>query len=189
MAHSESDFDLINSILAGNTANYEKLIKRHERFVFTLALKYTHTREDAEEVAQDTFVKVFKSLATFNFTAKFTTWLYTVTYTTAMSSMRKKRVDTNSIDDELSAMQIAVHNVDEVERKSTYRYLNEAIEKLTADDAAIITLFYKGEQSLEEIGKVLNLPANTVKVKLHRARLRLKDNMHAILGHEIKELI
>jgi RNA polymerase sigma-70 factor (ECF subfamily) len=67
--------------------------------------------------------------------------------------------------------------------------LNEAIEQLMPDDAAIITLFYKGEQSLEEIGQALGMEANTVKVKLFRARQRLKEKLERNLKHEVKELI
>lgn len=184
-----TDLDLINSTLAGNTSAYEVLLKRHQRFVFSLALRYTRNREEAEEVAQDVFVKAYRSLATFKQTAKFSTWLYTITYTTAMTCLRKKRLTITSLDDEEHVYQIATDDVDTAERKSSYRFLNEAITMLLPDDATIITLFYKGEQSLEEIGNILGVDPNTIKVKLHRARLRLKDKMKMILKDEVKELI
>ena len=69
------------------------------------------------------------------------------------------------------------------------QYLNQAIDLLLPDDAAIITLFYKGEQSLEEIGVALNMTPNTIKVKLHRARQRLKEKLQYLLNDEGKELI
>ena len=75
------------------------------------------------------------------------------------------------------------------EQKSQSYYVNLAISKLLPDDAAILTLFYQGEQSLEEIGKALNMEANTIKVKLHRARHRLKEKLENILHHEVKELL
>ncbi|MNY39920.1 RNA polymerase sigma factor [compost metagenome] len=84
---------------------------------------------------------------------------------------------------------ISDYNADIVEKRSGYVYLNQAISLLSADDAAIITLFYQGEQSLEEIGKTLNLESNTVKVKLHRARIRLKDKLQYLLKDEVKELL
>ena len=68
-------------------------------------------------------------------------------------------------------------------------YVNKAIGQLLPDDATIITLFYQGEQSLDEIGKVLGIEPNTVKVKLHRARHRLKEKLERMLHHEIKELL
>lgn len=189
----ETDLVLINSILTGNTANYALLVKRHQRFVFTLALRFAKNREDAEEIAQDCFIKAYKALGTFKQTSKFSTWLYTITYTTAMTYLRKKKLDSSSIDDEEHVLQLAnkdsSFDADAVEKKSTYRYLNEAIEMLLPDDAAIITLFYKGEQSLEEIGQALAMDPNTVKVKLHRARHRLKEKLQFLLKEEVKELI
>ncbi len=193
MQQLETDLELINSVLGGYTANYAVLVKRHQRFVFTLALRFAKSREDAEEIAQDCFIKAYKALGTFKQTAKFSTWLYTITYTTAMTYLRKKRLETFSIDDEEHVLQVAnsdnSFDADTVEKKSTYQYLNQAISMLLPDDAAIISLFYKGEQSLEEIGEALVMEPNTVKVKLHRARHRLKEKLQLLLKEEVKELI
>lgn len=193
MQHKQSDIDLITEVLSGNTAVYSELVKRHQRFVFTLALRFSKSREDAEEIAQDCFVKAYKALGTYKQTAKFSTWLYTITYTTSMSYLRKKRLDVQSIDDEGSILQLENHtsdfNADQVEKRSGYVYLNQAIALLSPDDASIITLFYQGEQSLEEIGKTLNMESNTVKVKLHRARIRLKEKLQFLLKDEVKELL
>src|SRR6201985_177235 len=95
-----SDIDLIEQTLAGNQSAYADLVKRHQRYVFTLALRFAKNREDAEEIAQDCFVKAYRALASFNGESKFSTWLYSIVYTTAMTHLRKKRVDTTSIDDE-----------------------------------------------------------------------------------------
>ncbi|MBY0245222.1 MAG: sigma-70 family RNA polymerase sigma factor [Sphingobacteriaceae bacterium] len=189
----QTDVEIINRVLLGETQLYNVLVKRHQRFVFTLALKFARNREDAEEIAQDCFVKAYRALGTFKQTAKFTTWLYTITYTTAMTFLRKKRVETQSIDDETSVLQLENHissfSADDLDKKSNHVYLNQAIEMLLPDDAAIITLFYKGEQSLEEIAQALNMESNTVKVKLHRARHRLKDKLQHLLQEEVNCLI
>jgi RNA polymerase sigma-70 factor (ECF subfamily) len=79
--------------------------------------------------------------------------------------------------------------VNNVENKSRSFYLNQAIEQLLPDDATIITLFYKGEQSLDEIGQTMGIDPKTVKVKLFRARQRLKERLERNLKHEVKELI
>jgi RNA polymerase sigma factor (sigma-70 family) len=193
MQPKETDLELIAAVLDGNTAVYSELVKRHQRFVFTLAMRYTRNREDAEEIAQDCFIKAYRALGTFKQSAKFSTWLYTITYTTAMTFLRKKRLLTDSIDSTESTIQLENHisdyHADGVEKASAYVYLNQAIAQLLPDDAAILTLFYKGEQSLEEIGKALAMETNTVKVKLHRARLRLKEKLQYILKDEVKELI
>lgn len=193
MQRKQSDQDLIAAVLSGNTKAYAELVKNHQRFVFTLALRFAKNREDAEEIAQDCFVKAYKALGTFKQTAKFSTWLYTITYTTSMSFLRKKQLNTQSIDDDDSILQlpnnIASYRADLVEQKSANVYLNLAIDSLLPDDAAIITLFYLGEQSLEEIGQTLHMEANTVKVKLHRARARLKEKMEILLKDEVNELL
>ena len=188
-----SDIELIEQTLAGNQAAYADLIKRHQRFVFTLAIRFSKNREDAEEIAQDCFVKAYRSLSNFQRQSKFSTWLYSIVYTTAMTFLRKKRVDTDSIDDENTYIQLensaSSHDANSAENKSRSYYLNQAITQLLPDDAAVITLFYMGEQSLEEIGKTLGIEPNTVKVKLFRARQRLKEKLERNLKHEVKELI
>ncbi|MFB0498454.1 RNA polymerase sigma factor [Mucilaginibacter sp. P25] len=188
-----SDIELIEQTLAGNQFAYADLVKRHQRFVFTLALRFAKGREDAEEIAQDCFVKAYRSLASFQGQSKFSTWLYSIVYTTAMTFLRKKRVDTDSIDDEGTFVQVESHesayDTNNAENKSRSYYLNQAIEQLLPDDATIITLFYKGEQSLEEIAQTMGIETNTVKVKLFRARQRLKEKLERNLKHEVKELI
>jgi RNA polymerase sigma factor (sigma-70 family) len=188
-----SDIELIEQTLAGNQSAYADLVKRHQRFVFTLAMRFTKTREDAEEVAQDSFIKVYRNLHAFQGQSKFTTWLYSIVYTTAMTFLRKRRLDTSSIDDENNFIQVENQNAgfenNMAENKSRSFYLNQAIEQLSADDATIITLFYKGEQSLEEIAVTLGIEPNNVKVKLFRARQRLKEKLERNLKHEVNELI
>lgn len=195
MQNKLTDTDLITDVLAGNQQAYAELIRRHQRFVFTLALRFAKNREDAEEIAQDCFVKAYRSLHNFRQTSKFSTWLYSIVYTTAMTFLRKKRLDTISVDsaetDNYPSLQnrVSAYSADQVEQKSKTFYLNKAIEQLLPNDAAIITLFYKGEQSLEEIGVALGMETNTIKVKLFRARRRLKDKLERMLHHEIKELL
>ena len=193
MQNKYSDTELIDKVLGGDKAAYADLIKRHQRFVFTLALRFTKNREDAEEIAQDCFIKAYRSLNTFRNTSKFSTWLYSIVYTTAMTFLRKKRLDIQSIDTEAGLLNIENHvsdlNSDEVEHKSKMVFVNRAIDQLLPDDAAVITLFYQGEQSLDEIGKALGMETNTVKVKLHRARHRLKEKIENILHHEVRELL
>ena len=193
MQNKYSDTELINKVLGGDKAAYADLMKLHQRFVFTLALRFTKNREDAEEIAQDCFVKAYRSLNTFRNTSKFSTWLYSIVYTTAMTFLRKKRLDVQSLDAEgvLPKVENRVSdlNADEVEHKSKMVFVNKAIDQLLPDDAAVITLFYQGEQSLEEIGQALGMEINTVKVKLHRARHRLKEKIENILHHEVRELL
>jgi RNA polymerase sigma-70 factor (ECF subfamily) len=193
MDSGNTDIEIISRILSGDSNAYGELVKKYQNYVFTLAFRFTHNREDAEEVAQDIFIKAFKSLADFKGNSKFSTWLYTIVYTTSITFLRKKRLETTSIDDENTFLQLENQdggfNANAVEQKSKMAMLNQAIKMLSPDDAQLITLFYKGEQTLEEIATILGVEANTVKVRLHRARTRLKEKMEKHLRQEYKELV
>ncbi len=192
MRNKSSDLEIIDVILNGNQLAYADLVKRHQSYVFSLAMRFTRKREDAEEVAQDSFVKAYRSLSQYKKESKFSTWLYTITYHTAMTHLRKKKLETSSLDDDANIIQLeskGVNDENSVEKKSRRFYVNKAIGMLLPDDKAVITLFYQGEQSLEEIATIMNLEANTVKVKLHRARHKLKEKLETLLKDEVKELL
>jgi RNA polymerase sigma-70 factor (ECF subfamily) len=131
-------------------------------------------------------------LADFKGTAKFSTWLYTIVNTTCITFLRKKRLDIKSLDDEgtfeIADSQDSGFRANQVEQKSRLNMVNQAIALLSPDDAEIITLFYKNEQSLEEIGQILGVEVNTAKVRLHRARTRLKEKMEKYFTEEVKDL-
>ena len=190
--HTGTDNEIIIRVLNGEHQLYSELVKRHQNFVFTIALKYTPVREDAEEIAQDVFVKAFKALKDFRGDSKFTTWLYSITNSTSITFLRKKKLDVHSLDNEkvfeVADNQQSSLGANAIEQKSRVAMVTQAIQLLGADDAKIITLFYKGEQSLEEIATILKMEANTVKVKLHRARQRLKEKMEKYFSQDVKDL-
>ena len=187
------DNEIINRVLQGEQALYAQLVKRYQPFVFTIVLRYTANREDAEEIAQDVFVKAYRSLADFRGESKFSTWLYTIVTTTCITFLRKKKVPVHSLDTEqvfdLADNQNSSFKANQVEQKSKVQVLNEALRLLSIDDARILTLFYQAEQSLEEIGLILGVEPNTAKVKLHRARQRLKEKMEKHFTEEVKDMV
>ena len=192
MSTGPTDIEIISRVLKGDQQAYAELVNRYKNYVFTLALRFTKNREDAEEVAQDIFVKAYRSLADFKGTAKFSTWLYTVVYTTSITFLRKKKHEVHSLENErifeMAENQDSGFSANQVEQKSRVSMVNDAIAMLNPDDAQIITLFYKAEQSLEEIGAILGLEQNTAKVRLHRARQRLKEKMETYFAQEVKDL-
>ena len=187
-----TDSEIIARVLNGEYQLFAELVKRYQNFVFTIALKYTPGREDAEEIAQDVFVKAYKALKDFRGDSKFSTWLYSIVNSTAITFLRKKKLETHSLDREqvfeMADNQVSNTDANAVERKSKVAMVTKAIALLSPDDARLITLFYKAEQSLEEISRILNMETNTVKVKLHRARTRLKEKMEKHFMQEVKDL-
>ncbi|MBS1665044.1 MAG: sigma-70 family RNA polymerase sigma factor [Bacteroidetes bacterium] len=187
-----TDTEIIKRVLQGEQALFAGLVERYQQYVFTLVYRFTDNREDAEEISQDVFVKAYRSLADFRGEAKFSTWLYTVVRTTCITFLRKKKLDTTSIDNERTALQLenrdSGFSANQVEQKSRHAMINAAIKLLSPDDSQLITLFYKGEQSLEEIGQIMGLDPNTIKVKLHRARNRLREKLEKHFSYEVKDL-
>jgi len=192
MSTGLNDTEIISKVLSGDQQAYAGLVNRYQNYVFTLALRFTKNREDAEEVSQDIFIKAYRSLADFRGASKFSTWLYTIVNNTCITFLRKKKLETHSLDNE-KVFEVADSRdsglrANLVEQKSRVAMVNKAITMLGPDDAEIITLFYKGEQSLDEIAHILGLETNTAKVRLHRARTRLKEKMETYFAEEVKDL-
>jgi RNA polymerase sigma factor (sigma-70 family) len=187
-----TDNEIITRVLGGEHQLFAELVTRYQNFVFTLALRYTPVREDAEEIAQDVFIKAYKALKDFRGESKFSTWLYSIVNSTSITFLRKKKLDTQSLDSdrvfEAADNRESGTSANQVEVKSKVEMVSKAIQLLSPDDAKLITLFYKAEQSLEEIGRILGIETNTVKVKLHRARTRLKEKMEKYFTQEVRDL-
>lgn len=179
MHQGADDQQLISLVLEGRKEAYSILVSRYQNYVFTLTLRYISSREEAEEVAQDVFVKAYRNLAAFRGSSRFSTWLYTIVHTTCISRLRLRGHHLVTTDEETLAAISAQHSAHVIpaglDNKSSKEMLDIAIKSLKPEDARIITLFYQAEQNLEEIARVLMIPANTVKVKLHRARQKLRD--------------
>ncbi len=187
-----SDIEIIEKVLQGNQSAFAGLVSRYQNYVFTLTNRIVKNREDAEEVAQDVFIKAYKALADFKGNSKFSTWLYTIVYTSSLSFLRKKKIDIYSLDNENILELVINKNADSsaniVEQKSRSAMVSKAIELLNPDDSMVISLFYLAEQNLDEIGKIMGAEPNTIKVRLHRARHKLKEKMETYFMNEVKDL-
>lgn len=184
----DNDGDRIERVLRGDTTAFRELVNRHKDYAFTLAFRILNSREDAEEAAQDAFVRAFNGLATFNRDAKFTTWLYRIVVNCALTVQQRRKMHTEDIDN-AKILRGGNDSTDNLKHKEQKYYIQKALKLLSPDDVTMITLFYLKENSLEEIADIVGIETNTVKVKLHRARKRLADVMQQILKGEAKNLI
>ena len=189
MKIKETDNFIIERILSGDKSGYKDLANRHKDYAFTVAYKIAGTREDAEEIAQDAFIQAFQALPTFNQEAKFTTWFYRIVFNAALMFKRKNRIQAEDIELSQSAQYVAADTDKNLKITEQRQYIQKAFNHLSPDDVTMITLFYLKEQSLEEIAQVVGISAETVKVKLCRARKRLAETMSKMLGKEVKTLI
>lgn len=173
---TNDDQKLIDAINKGDTKAYAQLVNRYKDLVYTLAIRMLKHREEAEEVAQDAFVKVFRSLNRFKGDSKFSTWIYRITYNTCLDRIKKNKKHFNDVAiDEITFNKLdTIDNaLDHLIKEEKHTLIKNCINKLPEDSSALLTLFYFEELSLDEISKIINIEANTVKVKLFRARKKL----------------
>lgn len=185
-----TDSFYIEKVLNGDTAAFSTLVDRHKDMVFTVALKIVRNREDAEELAQDAFIKAFQSLKSFKKESKFSTWLYRIVFNAAISKTRKKRMETTDIGEHIitnfTDEEISHQNSISIEEKM--QKVKKALASLNETDSTIITLYYMQGESVEEISKVINLSRSNVKVKLHRIRNKMYNQIQHDLNNELKNV-
>jgi|BarGraIncu00421A_1022006.scaffolds.fasta_scaffold52041_1 RNA polymerase sigma-70 factor (ECF subfamily) len=180
----ETDIFYLQQIISGNARAYAFLVEKHKDMVFSIALKILHNREDAEEVAQDSFVKAYQSLSGFKNEAKFSTWLYRIVYNSAISKVRKKKLELSPLDDS-TINNYSEDSVDSnfflVDEPDQFELLQKALQRLPEDENVIVSLFYQNDNSIEDISAITGLTVANVKVKLHRIRKKLYTEMQKMM--------
>lgn len=177
-----NEYVLIDRILAGEQQLYAELVNRYKSYAFTIALKILEVRPEAEEAAQDAFIKAFHALGSFNREAKFSTWLYRIAFNTAISYKRKRKASFQSFENVI--VEYGQEGDGMLERADKKKFIHQAMSKLNEADRLALNLFYLQEFSLEEIADITGMQANTVKVRVHRARQRMADELKIILQKE-----
>jgi len=186
------DIYFIEAVRNGNVAAFSYLVERYQNMVYSLALKLLKNAEDAEEMAQDTFIKAFQKLNTYEGKSKFSTWLYSITYNACISELRKRRIQFSSLEDQRFSDQdeMKMHDhFSETKKEDQERYLNLALGKLPEDDQVLVTLYYYESQSMDDISVITGLTVSNIKVKIHRARKRMFAMLHEMLHEEIYSLL
>jgi RNA polymerase sigma-70 factor, ECF subfamily len=183
------DSAVIQLVLRGQQSAYAILVERYQDYVFTLIMRHVNNRELAEELAQDVFVKAYKYLSDFKGNSKFSTWLYTIVNTTCLSHHRKKKDNTVLLEEE-KIVCLSDNSFEEDpsaghERKAQKMIIETALTHIPVADAQMLTLFYLAEQSVEEIGAISGLTASNVKVRLFRARQKLKEILENKFSREL----
>lgn len=186
--HSDRDeAQMIASILAGDAQQYHDLIRPYERNVYKMALSFMKNESDAEDVAQEAFLKAFRKLADFRGQAKFSTWLISITLNEARGRLRQtKAMPMDSIDQTAEegghvspAMLRDWREVpsEALERKEIREILLEAIDTLSPIYREVFVMRDVEELSIEETAAALTLTPGTVKVRLHRARMMMQHEL------------
>lgn len=179
---NDPDISLVDRILAGDQQAFAELVDKHKSYAFTIAYKILQNKPEAEEAAQDSFIKAYHHLAGFGKQAKFSTWLYRIVFNTAITYKRKNRQQFQSIEN--TVLEYIGEGEGSLEKTDKRKYLDQALARLNETDRTALTLFYLEEFSLDEIAEIMNMQANTIKVRVHRARQRLAEELKNILNHE-----
>lgn len=186
------DIYYIEAVKKGNVQAFSFLVDKYQNLVYTLALKLLKKPEDAEELAQDTFIKAFQKIESYGGKSKFSTWLYSITYNACISELRKRRIEFKSLDDRQISDQDEQKMHDyyrETKKEDQEKYLNMALEKLPEDDQVLVTLYYYENQSMDEISVITGLTVSNIKVKIHRARKRMYLLLNEMLKEEVYSLL
>lgn len=178
---NKADEYYIREILKGDSGSFSQLVEKYQHLAFTLSLKILNQREDAEDAAQEAFIKAYNSLRYFNGRSTFRTWFFRIVYNTAIIKLRSNKKaelkieDTRITESQLSGTESAMNQFNTEDR---LKYLKFGLEKLEPDEQALLNLYYFDDFSMEEVAKITGLTVSNVKVKIHRSRKRLLKELH-----------
>ena len=185
----ETDKEIIQKVLDGNVQTFALLVERHKAKAMTLALRILKNREDAEEALQDSFVRAYHGLSSFEWKSSFSTWFYRIVYNTCASAAGKRsRMYPVSIQEEEDGSSTEIVSDElppdiKLESDEFSSIVHEEVEKLPVVYGSTFTLFVIQEMSYEEIVRVTGLPLGTVKARLFRARAMLREAIVKRIGH------
>ena len=174
---NQQDIETIEAVLAGNNLAFENIVRRYQSMIFTLAFRIIGQREEAEEIAQDVFVKAYKALGTFHRKSNFSTWLYRITYNESINCLRSRHKKIESVEinrDIINLMMDIPDASDEYEEK---KMIWDCIMALPEIERIIITLYYYEEMPVKEVAEVTGLTETNVKARLFRTRQKLYDEI------------
>ena len=192
---------LINTILNGNLNAFKDLIEMYQKLVVHVVFRLISRPEDREEICQEVFIKVYRSLPGFKFQSKLSTWIGKIAYTTTIIYLRKEKNqlfseiknanDHSESDNDYSNPINSIHSDDPspleiIEKQDVTALIHKNIEQLPAPYQTIISLYHLDQMSYQEIAEIMELPEGTVKSYLFRGRKKLKESLVSELeGEEI----
>ncbi|CAN5216741.1 sigma-70 family RNA polymerase sigma factor [soil metagenome] len=187
------DADVVALAKEGRESAFRELVRRYERPVFSLVYRLVRDRDIAEDLAQETFVKVLNNIERYRPEFKFSSWLFKIANNVAIDHLRKRSVDTVSLDgsrwatstDEMQATSVRAVDtsqspLEELESRELGGAIERAISSLRPEYRACILLRHVEDRSYEEIAATLDLPLGTVKTYIHRARHELRKALEDV---------
>lgn len=187
----DQDIHYVEKVQAGDVAAFAFLVDKYRRMAITLSLRIVKSREEAEEVAQDAFIKAWRGIDKFKKGAKFTTWFYRIVVNESLTRTRKKKFEVAPVDDYIMDNYGGNFNdgIDTLNAESRKTWISKAMVALPEESALVIMLFYMEEQSIEEITHITGMTEENIKVRLHRGRKKLYSELERLLREEKEALV
>lgn len=179
---------VIKRVLNGDIHAFEEIVTSYQDMVFTLAFRILQNREEAEEAAQDVFIKVYKGLRNFNQKSKLSTWIYRITYNTTINRLRSFKRKPELIDIEKTSeteTNISTDALFEMGKKERVEIIKQSISMLPETESVIVTLYYYEELAINEIAEITGITRQNVKVKLFRSRQKLYNELAKKIDRKI----
>ena len=189
-----TDQEVVELARKGEEMAYRELLRRYQRPVFSLIYRMVRDRELAEDLAQETFVKVLNALDRYRPEYKFSSWVFKIANNAAIDHLRRKELDTLSLEGgpnattperiEATALQLGDQSespLEELEARELGSTIERAIGRLRPEYRSCIILRHVEGRPYEEIGGILDLPLGTVKTYIHRARAELRESLDGLL--------
>lgn len=170
---SEADITTIRKAAEGDLPAFNVLINVYKSQVYYLCLKILQVKEDAEETAQDVFVKLFRELKKFRGQSKLSTWVFRITYNECISKIRKNRKHQHHENIEDCDISYIEKSYEKIEQKEKSAILDAALNELDVDSKAVVIMYYYHDKPVGEIAEIAGMSQENVKTKLFRARKRL----------------
>ena len=184
----ETDEELVRKAKAEDSRAFGELVTRYESKVYSLALRMVRNPEDAEDVLQDTFLRAYRGIKSFQGNSTFSTWIYRITANSALMRLRKRQLPTVSIEDSnerempINIADWAPGPVEQMLSQETQQAMSEAIEALPPEFRQVFVLRDVEELSNAEVAEILDISIAAVKSRLHRARLKVRNRLVSYFG-------
>jgi RNA polymerase sigma-70 factor (ECF subfamily) len=174
MSYDQTQIELAKQ---GDQAAFRHIVERYQDYVYSICLTLLKDRHLAQEAAQDSFVKVYKSLRRFQKDSKFSTWLYTLVYRTCLDYLKKKKRHTEDIEQQFNLTSAEDSIQESMEQNERSELLHDAIRRLPEFDRRILELYYLQGLNIGELSEIMGLKENNIKVRLYRSRKLLREEL------------
>lgn len=170
-----SDIEIINQCIGGDVEAFEQLVERYKKLVFNTAYRMMGNREEAEDVTQEAFIRMYNSLSRYNPQFKFSTWALKITSNLCLDNLRKRKGETLPIDEQFNICDDELTPEEQYLRKEKQKLVLEAVNRLPEKYKEFIILFHHRNLSYQEIMDITGESLTIVKNRLYRARQMLKE--------------